>query len=166
MSSWQPVDGSFIGQPIDVNSATLNGQLGRIVTCRDMASTDYGIAQFIYLKGLDATAVGTVVTFTASAWQTALAVANAKGLVGFAMSACVTGEYGWYQISGKAVAKVAALFASGAVCYLTATPGTIDDAVVVGDEIFTSVSVSATGTPSTGLALISCNNPFVTDASN
>jgi len=166
MSSWQPVDGSLIGQSIDSNSATLNGQLGRIVECRDMASTDYGIGQFIYLKGLDATAVGSVVTFTSGAFQTALAVANGKGRIAFAMSACVTGEYGWYQIGGKAVAKVAALFATGLVPYLTATPGTIDDAVVVGDEIFSALSVSGTGTPSTGLALISVMNPFVTDASN
>lgn len=166
MSSWQPVDGSLIGQPINENSATLNGQLGRVVTCRDMASTDYGIAEFIYLKGLNSTAVGSVVTFTSSSWATALAVANAKGQIGFAMAATVTGEYGWYQISGKAVAKVATGFASGNVCYLTATPGTIDDAAVAGDEIFTAVSVSAINTPNTGLALISCSNPFVTDASN
>ena len=102
MSSWQPVDGSLIGQSIDSNSATLNGQLGRTVKCRDMASTDYGIGEFIYLKGLDATAVGTVVTFNSSSFQTALAVANAKGQIAFAMAATVTGEYGWYQIYGKA----------------------------------------------------------------
>jgi hypothetical protein len=165
MSSWQPVSG-MIGQAIDVNSATLTGQLGRTIQARDMASTDYGMGQFIYLKGLDATAVGSVVTFNSSSFQTALAVANAKGQIAFAMSACVTGEYGWYQIYGKCVAKVAALFASGNVPYLTATPGTIDDAVVAGDAITGSVSVSAIATPAAGLALISVSYPTVTDESN
>jgi hypothetical protein len=124
------------------------------------------VGEFIYLKGLDSTAVGTAVTFNSSSFATALAVANAKGQIAFAMAATVTGEYGWYQIYGKAAAKVLTGFATDKVPYLTATPGSLDDTVVAGDAVTGSVSVSAIDTPSTGLALISVSYPTVTDESN
>lgn len=167
MSNFQVIDGTIGGgQAIDANSTTLNARLGQRIQAKDMASTDYGIGEFIYLQGLNATAVGSVVTFDSETFQTALAVGGAKGQVAFAMSACVTGEYGWYQIYGKCVGKVLALFADNAVPYLTATPGSLDDAVVAGDEVYAARSVSAIGTPAAGLALISVSYPFVTDASN
>lgn len=166
MSLWQPVDGSLIGQAIAETSTTQKAALGQIVRCKDMASTDYGIGEFIYLKGLDATVLGSVVTFTAGSWQTALAVADAIGRIGFAMAAVVTGEYGWYQISGKCVGKVLTGFASGNTPYLTSTAGSVDDTAVAGDEIFDAISVSAIATPAAGLALISADNSFVTNASN
>lgn len=164
MAQWQSI--SLMGVDITDHSTTPKFSLGQKVQCRDTASTAYGTGGFIYLKGLDATAVGSVVTFSSASWATALATANAKGRIGVAMSACVTGEYGWYQIDGNAAMKVLAAFASGNVPYLTSTAGSVDDAVVVGDEIFSALSVSAIDTPSTGLALVSINEPFVTDASN
>lgn len=167
MSNFQVIDGTIGGgQAIDANSTTLNARLGQRIQAKDTASTDYGIGEFIYLQGVASTAVGSVVTYSASSFATALATANAKGLIAVAMAATVAGEYGWYQIYGKAVAKVLAGFASGNVCYLTSTAGSIDDAVVVGDEIYTALSVGAIGTPAAGQALISISYPFVTDASN
>jgi len=167
MSNFQVIDGTIgAGQAIDANSDTLNARLGQRVQAKDMADTDYGIGEFIYLKGLDSTAVGTAVTFNSSSFQTALAVANAKGQIAFAMSACVTGEYGWYQIFGKCVSKVLTGFASGNVPYLTSTAGSLDDAVVAGDAVDGAVSVSAIATPSAGLALISVSYPTVSDESN
>lgn len=167
MATWQSSGAIGAGsQAIDATSTTQNGQLGQQVVARDMASTNYGFGEFIYLKGLDATAVGSVVTFDRETFATALAVADATGPIAVAMSACLTGQYGWYQIVGTAACKVAALFAADLVPYLTATPGTIDDAVVAGDEIYAAKSLTATGTPSTGLALVGINYPFVTNASN
>jgi hypothetical protein len=167
MAQWQIIDGTIgPSQAIDATSTTQDARLGQRIKAKDMASTDYGIGEFIYLKGVASTAVGSVVTFNADSFETALAVANAKGLIAVAMSANVANQYGWYQVYGKSICKVATLFASGNVAYLTSTAGTIDDAVVAGDEIYTSLSVSAIGTPSAGLAEVSISYPFVTDASN
>ena len=135
-------------------------KLGDIVRAVDPT---YGVGEFIYLKGLDSTAVGSVVTYNADDFSTTLAVANAIGPVAVAMSASVTGKYGWYQISGKGVAKVLAGFADNANCYLTSTAGSIDDTVVAGDYIFGMKGASAIDTPSAGLAEVELSRPFVKD---
>ena len=166
MSDFQVADGSLGGQPIDETSTTLKNQLGRCVVAQDMASTDYGFGEFVYLKGLAATVVGTSVTYQYGDYVTTLAVANGVGLVAFAMSACVAGEYGWYQIKGLAVAEVLASFADDTMAYLTATPGELDDAIVVGDAVHTSYGYSDIDTPATGQALISIQYPFVSNISN
>ena len=106
MSDFQVVDGSLGGQAINENSATQKNQLGRCVVAQDMASTAYGFGEFIYLKGLASTAVGFAVTYQYGDYVTAHSTANAVGLVAIAMSACVAGEFGWYQIRGLAVVEV------------------------------------------------------------
>ena len=134
--------------------------LGDIVRAVDPV---YGAGEFIYLKGLDNTVVGSIVVYNSDDWSTKLAVANDIGPVAVAMSACVTGEYGWYQIQGKAIGKVLTGFADNAYCYLTSTAGSIDDAVVAGDFIFGMKGASAIGTPSAGLAELEITRPFVQD---
>ncbi len=91
-------------QAIDETSTTQNLPLG---TIRRARSTTYGEGEFIYLLGVASTAVGSVVTYDVTTWQTTLsAVAGAiPRPVAFAMSANVASQYGWYQISGLAVAK-------------------------------------------------------------
>ena len=74
-----------------------------------------------------------------------------------AMSINVAGSYGWYQISGKAVAKSKAANADNVAQYLTSTAGSCDDAVVAGDRIHGFISGSAVDTPSTGLIEIEMN---------
>jgi hypothetical protein len=173
MANWQPVDGSFVGQAIDETSTTQKVELGRRIKCLDVTLTNsLGFGEFVYLKGVASTAVGTAVTYTrgtasdAASWVTTRTAANAKGPIAFAMSANVASQYGWYQIFGTCAVKVLASFASGNVPYLPSTAGSLDDAVVVGDEVYTATSVSAIDTPSTGLALISVSYPYVSDASN
>ncbi len=122
----------------------------------------YGAGEFIYLKGLDTTAVGSVVTYNTDDYSTTLAVANAIGPVAVAMAATATGEYGWYQISGKGQAKALTGFADNANCYLTSTAGSIDDAVVAGDYIFGMKGASAVDGTS-GLADVELSRPFVND---
>lgn len=133
---------------------------GQIIQATDPT---YGVGEFIYLKGLDATAVGTWVTYNLDDWSTALLAADAIGPVAIAMSACVTGEYGWYQISGKAVGKVLALFADNGNVYATGTAGSVDDAVVAGDLVHNAKGASAIDTPSTGLAEMEINRPWMDD---
>ncbi len=145
-----------------VLAASTNGVagLGMIVQAKDPT---YGTGEFIYLKGLDNTAVGSCVTYNLDDWSTTLAVANAIGPVAFAMSANATGYYGWYQIQGKAVGKVLSGFADNANCYLTSTDGSIDDTDVAGDYIRRCKGASAIDTPSTGLAELEIARPEVAD---
>jgi len=43
---------------------------------------------------------------------------------------------------------------------LAATPGSVDDAAVAGEQILNAKVSTTTGTPSTGLAYIEINRPF------
>ena len=120
--------------------------------------------EFIYLKGVASTAVGSWVTYNPDDFSSTLLAANAIGPVAIAMSACVANEYGWYQVQGKAVGKVAAGFVDNANVYATATAGTADDAIVAGDRVKGAVGASAIGTPSAGLAEMEIARPFMDDA--
>jgi len=89
-------------QPIAVTDTTQNHAVGTIVRGVDPT---YGEAEFIYLKGVASTAVGSIVTYNTSSGTTALAPVgtNKPQPVAVAMSANVASQYGWYQISGIAV---------------------------------------------------------------
>lgn len=147
-------------QSIADTSTTKNHPLGTIVRAVDPT---YGAGEFIYLLGVANTVVGSVVTYNPDDFSTALAVADAIGPVATAMSINVASQYGWYQISGKGVAKVLAAFADDANCYLTATAGSIDDADVAGDYVRGMKGASAINTPSTGLAEVEMWRPMVAD---
>jgi hypothetical protein len=150
-------------QGISENSTTQQMALGTRVKATDTGSAAYGQGEFIYLKGLANTAIGSIVTYNADDFSTALLAANAIGPVGIAMSACVANEFGWYQIYGKGVAKVLAAFADNANCYATATAGSADDTVVAGDLVKNMKGASAIDTPATGLAEIEMQYPFMDD---
>ena len=135
--------------------------LGTIVQAVDPT---YGAGEFIYLKGLDNTAVGSWVTYNQDDNSTTLLAANAIGPVGVAMAATVTGEYGWYQISGKAIGKALSGYADNALVYATSTAGSVDDTVVAGDRVRNAKGASAVDTPSTGLAEFEIQRPWMDDA--
>lgn len=116
-------------------------------------SATYGFGEFIYLKGLALTVAGETVIFDTYAGTTKRGVANDRGPCAVAMSANVANQWGWYQIHGAAVVKVAAAFAAGAIANWTATAGTIDDAKVATDAIDGFVSKTAIDTPSVGFAM-------------
>ena len=148
--------------PIAVTDTTATAGLGKVVRAKD---STYGEGEFIYLLGVTGTEVGSVVTYNATTFQTALlTVTNGKnkGLpVAVAMSANVGSQYGWYQISGIAAVKAPNAMTVGAdVFSLAATPGSVDDAAVNGEQILNAKVSTTTGTPSTGLALIEINRPF------
>lgn len=124
----------------------------------------YGAGEFIFLKGLAATAVGTWVTYNSDDNSTTLLAANAIGPVAVAMAATLAGYSGWYQISGKAVGKALAAYADDALVFATATAGSVDDAVVAGDRVKNAKGASAVGTPSAGLAEFEIAYPFMDDA--
>ena len=159
MSNFVSQESDIVEQAIDETSTTQKHPLGKNIRALDVAATDYGSGEFVYLKGLASTAVGECVMYSEDGHATKLAVANDAGSIAFAMSACVTGEFGWYQVKGKAVGLALASFGDNAACYLTATAGSIDDEVVAGDRLHGCISASAVDTPSTGLAELEINYP-------
>lgn len=148
-------------QPIATTDTVKNHELGKTVRATDPT---YGAGEFIYLLGVASTAVGSWVTYNADDYSTTLLVANAIGPVAVAMSANVASQYGWYQISGKAVGKALTGFVDNANVYGTATAGSVDDAVVAGDRVQNCKGASAVDTPSAGLAEFEIQRPFVNDA--
>jgi hypothetical protein len=134
--------------------------LGTIVNAYDPI---YGGGEFVYLLGVASTAIGSWVTFNRDDGSTALLAANAIGPVAVAMSANVASQYGWYQITGKAIGLCLAGFADNANVYATATAGSIDDAIVAGDRVKNAKGASAVGTPSANLAEFEIHYPAMDD---
>lgn len=166
MSSYIITDEVAGSQAIDETSTTQKHPLGTIVRATDIATTAYGSGEFIYLLGVASTAVGSWVTVHEDGFTTTLLAANDIGRVAVAMSANVGSQYGWYQISGKAVGKALASYADNGLVYATATAGSIDDAVVAGDRVKQAIGASAVDTPSTGLAEFEIDRPFMDDATS
>lgn len=153
---------SLIGsQPIATTDTVQNHPLGLTVEAIDPV---YGAGEFIYLKGVASTAVGSWVLYNPDDYSTTLLAANDIGSVAVAMSANVASQYGWYQIKGKAIGKALTGFVDNANVYSTATAGSVDDAVVAGDRVKNAKGASAVDTPSTGLAEFEIDRPFVDDA--
>ena len=148
-------------QPIADTSTTQRHALGTIVRAADPI---YGVGEFIYLSGASSTVLGSWVTYNQDDNSTTLLAANAIGPVGVSMSINVASQYGWYQISGKAIGKALTGFLDNANVYGTATAGSVDDAVVAGDRVQSCKGASAVDTPSTGLAEFEIARPFVNDA--
>jgi hypothetical protein len=109
------IDGR-IGLPAITDTSTTKGAaLGTIVRAEDPS---LGVGEFIYLTGVSSTVVGSIVNYDDN-FQTALdtaAVAGPSRPLAIAMSANGGSSYGWYQISGLAVATKAnsVSFADGA----------------------------------------------------
>lgn len=143
-------------QSIAQTETTQNHPLGTIVTAVDPV---YGEGEFVYLKGVASTVVGSAVIFDQYAGTTKLAAAGDRGPVAVAMSVNVANQYGWYQIAGSAVAKAAAPMVAGGAVYVTATPGMVDDAVVATDKIDGARFKTADGTPSATFSIVQLDRP-------
>lgn len=160
--AYTPVETRLGLQPIGLNSTTQNHALGTIIRADDPT---YGEGEFIYLKGVASTVVGSVVTYGGASsgtptYQTALAPATA-GLaqpLAVAMSANVANQFGWYQVAGSAVAATNGTLTAGAVVYLAGS-GQLTTTQANGKQVMGAISVTATGTPSTGLAVIEIDRP-------
>jgi len=152
------VDAQPIGEVRETQASA--HKLGDIVVAEDPT---YGAGEFIYLKGVGSTVLGSWVTYNADDNSTALLAANAIGPVAIAMGASVANTFAWYQISGKAVGKALAGFLDNANVYATATAGSVDDAPVAGDRVKLAKGASAVDTPSTGLAEFEIQRPFMDD---
>ena len=153
------VDSTLGLQPIADTSTVQNHKLGLIMRAEDPT---YGAGEFIYLKGIGSTVVGSLVDYDPYLATTALSPATGGvGPVAVSMSVNVASQYGWYQIAGTAAVKAPNAMTPGSdVFMLAATPGSVDDASVNGEQILNAKVSTTTGTPSTGLGLITINRPF------
>jgi hypothetical protein len=155
------INENSLGFPLIATTGTVQClPLGTIVRASDPT---YGAGEFIYLKGVASTVVGSLVTFDQYLGTTTLAPATGgNGPVAVAMSANVANQYGWYQIGGAAAVKAPNAMTPGAdVFMLAATPGSVDDAQVNGEQVLNAKVSTTTGTPSTGLGIIEINRPFL-----
>jgi hypothetical protein len=162
MAQWQSQD--TIGADLYAADSDQEFTLGTIVTAEDTSSEELGSADFMYVQADEAIDATEAVTIDQADFNANLAAANGIGPFGVAVADLADTEYGWVQISGKAEVSVASGFAAGNTVYLTATGGTVDDAVVSGDIVYGSLSLSAIDTPNTGTAYIGINRSFTQDA--
>jgi len=103
--AWKFTEQTIGLQPITDTETTQKHKLGTIARAEDPT---LGAGEFIYLKGVGSTAVGSVVEYDSS-FQTGLVTLalDKPRPVAIAMSANVADQYGWYQISGLAAVKKA-----------------------------------------------------------
>ena len=131
-------------QPIADTSTTQKHALGTVC---DGTDPTYGGAEFIYLLGVASTVTGSLVTYSASTWQTALSptTGNTGQPCAVAMSANVASQYGWYQKRGLAVIKKTPVAVTPQVAiFLSATAGRIKVAASAGLQVLGARSANLT----------------------
>jgi hypothetical protein len=147
-------------QQIDVTSTTQYLPLG---TTRKARSTTYGEGEFIYLLGVASTAVGSLVKYNATTFQTVLLVNTAVQTVpvAIAMSANVASQYGWYQIAGNAVAlKTAVAVTPQVAVYISGTAARVKVIASAGLQIVGCRSANLTTvTSTTSTVVLTINRP-------
>jgi hypothetical protein len=134
--TWKIVEDVAGSQPIAVADTVQNHPFGTVVKARDTGSTAYGEGEFIYVKGVASGATKAWAGYNKKTGATTLAVADGVYPLGVMMSTLdATTKFGWLQIGGHCVGKCLTLFADLGIVYLTATPGSVDDASVIGDVV-------------------------------
>ena len=133
-------DTPYLGiQPIANTETTAQHPVGTIIAAHDPT---YGAGEFIYLKGIASTVVGSIVNYFPLTYITALGYIgeNVAGPMAIAMSANVASQFGWYQISGYAIASksCAVSFAAGAKVAVSTSTG-IAVATISGNELQSAV---------------------------
>ena len=139
---------------------TLPMGLGTVVTGTDSLDN---FAEYIMLKGVASTIVGSVVTYD-EAGVTTLLAANAVGPLAVALAICdAATKFAWYGITGTFPTDVVANCADNAKLGRETTDGKVGDGYAAGDAITGAVSRAAT----TAAAVVNCqfNRPSVNDAS-
>ena len=118
-----PIANTDAGQTT-ANSATVVPSFpmkpGMIVQASDPT---YGMGEFILLQGVASTAIGDLVTYNSTTFQSVRAAVgtNIPFPIAVAMSANLAATWGWYQISGVAVVNKS----TGATVGLVATNAAI-----------------------------------------
>jgi hypothetical protein len=159
-------------QAINATSATQNYPLGTRIKAIDPV---LGEAEFIYAKGVANTAVDDLIQINADYTTVRAAGGTIKGLCGFAQSANVANQFGWYCINGACLCTIAADVTGDVPAYATATAGTVADDIVagsavVGSQLLNGTDAAGTAIPNTTDTLaahktiVRCHYPYVAKA--
>lgn len=155
----------FIGFPALADVSTVQkvplGTVARIMDNSEAAPQHAGEA--IYLKASGAGIIkGSMVDYDTHLATAVLSPATAgTGPVAVSFNTVPSGSFSWFQIQGRAaVAAPNAMVPGAEVWSLAATPGSVDDAVVAGEQILNAKVSTTTGTPAAGLAYIEIERPF------
>lgn len=134
-----------LGFPLIGATGTNRDTSARIAVGTVVRAVDptYGSGEFIYLKGVASCALYDWVTYNMDDGSTTRLAADAIGPVGVAMATLTASYYGWFQISGKALANCLTLFADNAAVFCTGTAGKVDDTSVAGDLVENAKGASA-----------------------
>lgn len=176
MANFIPVENREGIQPIQQSNTALPSQyqtgqtpllgqahpIGTIVRAYD---STLGEGEFIYLNGVSSTTIGLMVTYNPLAGTTTLTpnTAAQNNPVAVAMSANITGQFGWYQIAGVAVIKKTAVKVNpGVRLFQSATAGRVLVASTTGKLLFNAISVNAaTVASATSTVQVLINRPFL-----
>jgi hypothetical protein len=157
------IENPVIGaQPIASASTVQKHPLGLIVRASDPT---YGSGEFIYVKASAAIRIRDWCTYLMDTGVATPLAANAIASVGVAMVALATDEYGWLQITGKAIGGCKTAFADNGKVWITASAGRVDDTSVAGDLVNNALGASTTSS-GTFIADFEINRPFVNDHSD
>jgi hypothetical protein len=142
--------------------------LGDVVKALDPV---YGVGEFIYLKGVASTIVGSLVVWDGASagtptYQTALcpSTANLAQPVAISMTANVANQFGWYQISGAAVMATNGTLAAGPGPIYIGAAGNVTSTAAAGKQILNARNDTATGTPAANQAVVQIDRPFAQGA--
>ena len=146
-------------QPISTKSSTQKHALGTIVQAEDPT---YGQGEFIYLKGVASTVVGSWVGYSPALGTSVLATANGNYPLAVSMTTnTTTTSFAWYQIQGVAQALgLTSITHSTGFLWLTGTPGSVDDASVIGDAIINARKTTTVHVVGTFLDTYNINRPW------
>ncbi len=163
--AYYPIAGGIGVQPIATKSTTQLHQFGTIIQAYD---STLGVGEFIYLKGVASTAVGSWVTYNGGTGVTTLAVANANGGLAVAMTTnTTTTSFGWYQIGGTATALgLTSITHSTGFLWLTSTSGNVDDSSVIGDAVINARKTTTVHVVGTFLDTYWIQRPYVSNRVN
>jgi len=139
---------AVFGYPGDIHASALN----TVGTRARGYDTTGNSAEYIYLKGVASTIVGSVVTYDELGVSTLLA-ANAKGPVAVATAITdSTSTWGWYGIQGTFLTDVVASSADNSTIGRETTDGKVGDGRAAGDQIANAFQRAAT----TAAAVVLC----------
>ena len=166
-TNWVIDENFSVPSVIDAVDASQKVPLGTIVRAKHAT---FGEGEFIYLGGCVATAVGSLVSYLATAGTTALSTASVGSIprpFAVAMSANIlTTTFGWYQIAGSATILKTAVKVDPAAAthptnvYLSGTSGRImQTSVAVRCLLGASFESLTTVTSTTSTAVVTINRP-------
>lgn len=138
---------NLIGVSLGYTDTSASFKLGTTVNLDDGG-------QAVYVQAASAVSLYDAVAVLGNNTVVPLTTTNSASskAIGFAQVSIAAASYGWVQIGGKPVVKLAASCNPAVPLYTTATAGTLDDAVVTGGLVAGIVAL----TTASGATALTC----------